>query len=80
MSVVVVVGTKIASLDDLGTLATRSQTDPLESPKKWPQYASNHLTRATSVTNSAFLPIPVDHTYLMGHVLSVHAHNCMTYM
>ena len=25
------------------------------------------------ITNSAFLPLPVNHTYLLGHVLSVHA-------
>ena len=28
-----------------------------------------------SVTNGAFLPMPVDHTYLLGYMLSAHAHN-----
>ena len=75
ISVVVVVGMKITSLGDLGSWATCKVNESIGIGKSWPQYASNCLTQATSVTNSAFLPMPVDHTYLVGHVLSAHAHN-----
>ena len=73
ISVIVGSGTKIVSLDDLSTWATHRRMDPSELLKNWPQYALNHLTQATSATNSACLPRPVDVTYLMGHVLSAHA-------
>ena len=35
----VVVGTKIASLNDLGTWAICKRTDPSELAKNWPRYA-----------------------------------------
>ena len=45
--------------------------------KNWPQYTLNRSALATSITNSAFLPIPmpIDHTYLLGNVLFAHVHN-----
>ena len=69
---VVVVSTKITSLGDLGTC---KQADLSELAKEnWPQCALCHFVQATSITNSEFLPIYVDHTYLLGHVLTAHAH------
>ena len=35
----------------------------------------NCSAQAMSVTNSAFLPMPVDHTYSLGHVFFRHVHN-----
>ena len=52
------------------------RTNTSELAKNWPQCASNHSALATSVTNSAFLAMPVDYTYLLGHVLFACAHNC----
>ena len=44
--------------------------------KNWPQCALNRSAPATSLTNSAFLAMPVDRTYLLDHVLFAHAQNC----
>ena len=49
----------------------------LELAKNWPQYTSNCSALAMSGTNSAFLAMPVNHTYLLGHVLFAHVHNCL---
>ena len=43
--------------------------------KNWPQCAWNCSAPTTSITNSAFLLMPVDHTYILGHVLFAHVHN-----
>ena len=65
--VIVVVDMKITSgqsrhLIDLKVkLICRNQQK--KTKKNWPQCASNLLVQATSVTNSAFIPMPIDHTY-----------------
>ena len=46
------------------------QINPLESTKNTTSVCLNRLVGATSVTN-----MPVDHVYLLGCVLSAHAHN-----
>ena len=62
----------------VGTWATCKRTDLTESLNNWPQYASNCVAQATSVINSTLLPMPMDHTYLLDHVLSGHVHNWPT--
>ena len=76
--VVVVVRTKIASLGVLGPWATCKANEYIEIGEKLASVCFELLCTGhnASVTNSAFLALPVDHTYLLGHVLFARAHNC----
>ena len=59
--------------DQLVSIAT-----PSKSSKNWLHYASNQLTRYTSIANAAFLlAMPI---YCTHHFLSACAHNLMQYV
>ena len=73
---VIVVRTKIASLGVLGRWATCKVNKYIEIGEKLSHCALNCSALATSITNSAFLAMPVDHPYLLGHVLFAGVHNC----
>ena len=62
---VVIVCTKIASLGDLDTRGTCKANEYVGIGEKLPSvYTSNHSAPATSITDTAFIARPVDHTYL----------------
>ena len=57
MSVIIVFGTKIASLGDLGTWATCKANKPIELGENYPRYALNQAVPASSITNSAIFAL-----------------------
>ena len=71
----VTVHTKITTLGDIGAWKTCEANEYAEISKIWPQYTLNCSAMAIFVTNATFLAMPVDHTYLLGHVLFPHANN-----
>ena len=71
--VVVVVRTKIAGLDDLGTRGTSKANEFVEISEK---LASVYFESFCTGHKRHKYTMSVDHTYLLGHMLFAHAHNC----
>ena len=77
MSIIIVVGMKIASLSDLGTQATCKANEFIGINEKLASvciksFDTGHERHKQCIFAHAYRP-----HLLMGHVLPAHAHNCM---